>query len=101
MSKLYVQYNVMTVTMDASYGGGGGSRTRTQTLGPGGGSDPGNSRTNRTDEGGLRYMTDEDRGNLQRNVAATLVGGAVGGAGSKLASAAGGFALSVVNNNTH
>jgi len=46
MSKVYQQFNSITGVAGVAFGGGGGGsrrRRRRKTLGPGGGSDPGNS----------------------------------------------------------
>lgn len=77
-------------------------------MGPGGGSDPSNTTDSRVDQGGLRYMTNEDRGNLQRNVASTIIGGGAGAITARVANrvrnsvvgGSAGLSNSVVNNNT-
>lgn len=96
MSKLYAHNKLATLDSSISFGGGRGSgRSNNHTSGPGGGSDPGNTRDSRVDEGGLRYRTDDQK-RFDKNVATVASGGAaIFGTGTLRV--AGGVA-SVVNN---
>lgn len=91
MSKVYKQINSIAGATGAAFGGGGGGgsrKRRRKTLGPGGGSDPGNS-----DRAGVlsnrREITSRDVSN-----AGMLIGGGVGTFATKAATKTIGWAIS-------